>query len=53
MPKRLVCRDTIFKHGLRYAIVEQEAFTMEPFESIKASYDFLRNAPYVQVSYAN
>jgi sugar phosphate isomerase/epimerase len=39
--------------GLRYAIVEQEAFTMEPFESIKASYDFLRNAPYVQVSYAN
>jgi len=26
---------------------------MEPFESIKASYDFLQNAPYVQVSYAN
>ena len=22
MPKRLVCKDTIFKYGLRYAIVE-------------------------------
>ncbi|NLA15360.1 MAG: sugar phosphate isomerase/epimerase [Bacteroidales bacterium] len=38
--------------GLRYAIVEQEAFDMEPFESIKASYDFLNNASYVQESYA-
>ena len=23
MPKRLVCKDTIFKHGLVYAIVEK------------------------------
>ncbi len=39
--------------GLRYAIVEQEAFDMEPFESIKTSYDFLKNAPYVQNTYSN
>jgi len=39
--------------GLRYAIVEQEAFDLEPFESIKASYDFLKNAPYVQETYSN
>lgn len=39
--------------GLKYAIVEQEAFDMEPFESIKASYDFLKNAPYVQDTYSN
>lgn len=38
--------------GLKYAIVEQEAFDMEPFESIKASYDFLKNAPYVKTSYS-
>jgi len=38
--------------GLEYAIVEQEAFDMEPFESIKASYDYLNNAPYVKVSYS-
>lgn len=38
--------------GLKYAIVEQEAFDLEPFESIKASYDFLNNAPYVKPSYA-
>lgn len=38
--------------GLKYAIIEQEAFTLEPFESIKASYDFLNKAPYVETSYA-
>lgn len=38
--------------GLKYAIVEQEAFDLEPFESIKASYDYLNNAPYVKESYS-
>jgi len=38
--------------GLKYAIVEQEAFDLEPFESIKASYDYLNNAPYVKKSYS-
>ncbi len=38
--------------GLKYAIVEQEAFDLEPFESIKASYDYLKNAPYVKNSYS-
>ncbi len=39
--------------GLKYAIVEQEAFDMLPFESIKASYDFLNKAPYVNNSYSD
>ena len=38
--------------GLKYAIVEQEAFDMAPFESIKASYDYLNNAAYVNDSYS-
>ncbi|MFA5302325.1 MAG: TIM barrel protein [Bacteroidales bacterium] len=38
--------------GLKYAIVEQEAFDMAPFESIKASYDFLNKAAYVKDSYS-
>jgi len=38
--------------GLKYAIVEQEAFDMAPFESIKASYDYLNNAAYVKDSYS-
>jgi sugar phosphate isomerase/epimerase len=34
--------------GMKYYIVEQEAFATTPFEGIKASYDFLINAPYVK-----
>ena len=37
--------------GMKYAIVEQEAFDLAPFASIKASYDYLNNAPYVKVSF--
>lgn len=38
--------------GMKYAIVEQEAFDMPPFESIKASCDYLINAPYVNACYS-
>ncbi len=36
--------------GMKYQIVEQEAFSegLTPFQSIKASHDFLQNAPYVR-----
>ncbi|MFN8207974.1 MAG: sugar phosphate isomerase/epimerase [Bacteroidales bacterium] len=34
--------------GMKYYIVEQEAFATTPFEGIKASIDFLLNAPYVK-----
>lgn len=38
--------------GMKYQIVEQEAFDLPPYESIKASFDFLQNAPYVKESYS-
>lgn len=34
--------------GMQFGVVEQEAFDLPPFESIKASHDFLQNAKYVK-----
>jgi len=34
--------------GMKYYVVEQEAFTTTPFEGIKQSYDFLNAAEYVK-----
>ncbi len=33
--------------GLQYGIVEVEEYNYDPFESVKMSYDYLNNAPYV------
>jgi hypothetical protein len=38
--------------GMKYAIVEQEAFDFPHFESIRKSLEFLQNAPYVNVDYS-
>jgi sugar phosphate isomerase/epimerase len=34
--------------GMKYIIVEQEAFTTTPFEGVKQSFDFLNTAEYVK-----
>jgi sugar phosphate isomerase/epimerase len=34
--------------GMKYYIVEQEAFTTLPYEGVKQSYDFLNNAEFVK-----
>jgi len=34
--------------GMKYYVVEQEAFTTTPFEGVKQSYDFLNTAEYVK-----
>lgn len=34
--------------GMKYYVVEQEAFTTTPFEGVKQSFDFLNNAEYVK-----
>ena len=34
--------------GMKYFVVEQEAFTTTPYEGIKQSYDFLNTAEYVK-----
>lgn len=34
--------------GMKYYVVEQEAFTTSPFEGIKQSFDFLNQAEYVK-----
>jgi len=43
---------TIFENseiaGMKYIVVEQEAFTTTPFEGVKESFDFLNNAEYVK-----
>lgn len=40
--------------GAKYMIVEVERYTegLTPFESVKESYDFLNDAPYVKASYS-
>jgi sugar phosphate isomerase/epimerase len=43
---------TIFENaalaGMKYYVVEQEAFTKTPFEGVKQSFDFLNTAEYVK-----
>jgi sugar phosphate isomerase/epimerase len=43
---------TIFENaalaGMKYYVVEQEAFTTTPYEGVKQSFDFLNNAVYVK-----
>jgi sugar phosphate isomerase/epimerase len=43
---------TIFENaalaGMKYIVVEQEAFTTTPFEGVKQSFDFLNTAEYVK-----
>jgi sugar phosphate isomerase/epimerase len=34
--------------GMKYYVVEQEAFTTTPFEGVKQSFEFLNNAEYVK-----
>lgn len=38
--------------GMRYAIVEQEAFTTTPFAGIRQSNAFIQNAPYIRKDYS-
>jgi sugar phosphate isomerase/epimerase len=48
--------DAIFKHiqtaGTKYLIVEVERYNLPPVESIKASLDYLNNAPFVKKDYS-
>ncbi len=47
---------TIFENakgsGMNYIIVEQEAYSMPQIQSVKASYDYLKNAEFVKKDYS-
>ncbi|MGL4292198.1 MAG: sugar phosphate isomerase/epimerase family protein [Bacteroidales bacterium] len=38
--------------GMKYAVIEQEAFTDGSFRGIRQSRDFVQNAPYIECSYS-
>lgn len=38
--------------GMKYAIIEQEAFTESSFPGIRQSCDFIQNAPYIKSDYS-
>lgn len=40
--------ETAYKNGLKDSFVEVERYNFEPIESVKKSYAFLKNAPYVK-----
>jgi sugar phosphate isomerase/epimerase len=48
--------DAIFNHaaeaGMKYPIVEVEAYDHSPVESVKLSLDYLNNAPFVKEDYS-
>ncbi|MCL1932744.1 MAG: TIM barrel protein, partial [Candidatus Azobacteroides sp.] len=48
--------DAIFKNlataGTKYLIVEVERYNLPPFESVKASLDYLNNADFVKADYS-
>lgn len=45
--------NNIEKSGARYIIVEADNFNFTPLESMKKSYDYLINSPFVKTDYAN